>query len=430
MNISINNLKNSLSTQDISNKNKNIDNEKVRGDFKKSLEESKNSSETNCCDKKNSDDDNENLDKLKALVYLIDFVSQNGLKEFTPTVDGTQNFFIRNLVSENGFLPQENLVINKNQLVQNLDSNSENILSELGFDKNKIDFASIDNAELSQKILSNSEGFKSLIKNIISDFEKDDVDFVKNINQILDDGKFLNSDELLKNIKNEISQKINRAQNFEGTPTQSVEVQSTEFKNLNSFSEIKNHNESDNILKEISGFNKENDKNFENYLVNNIRTHNLNANVEVFHKTIDATVQTKFVKEFVESINYMATNNKTEMILKLNPEHLGKMDIKYEVIKDNVRLMIRVEKVEALKIIDSTITDIKNMIKENHQINLDNIQVDLQKFTFDSNGNGSNQNKNFDEDDNQSVQAFNLKLDDEDVPEDVKKRNLRSGILV
>ena len=121
MNISINNLKNSLSTQDISNKNKNIDNEKVRGDFKKSLEESKNSSETNCCDKKNSDDDNENLDKLKALVYLIDFVSQNGLKEFTPTVDGTQNFFIRNLVSENGFLPQENLVINKNQLVQNLD---------------------------------------------------------------------------------------------------------------------------------------------------------------------------------------------------------------------------------------------------------------------------------------------------------------------
>lgn len=430
MNISINNLKNSLSTQDISNKNKNIDNEKVRGDFKKSLEESKNSSETNCCDKKNSDDDNENLDKLKALVYLIDFVSQNGLKEFTPTVDGTQNFFIRNLVSENGFLPQENLVINKNQLVQNLDSNSENILSELGFDKNKIDFASIDNAELSQKILSNSEGFKSLIKNIISDFEKDDVDFVKNINQILDDGKFLNSDELLKNIKNEISQKINRAQNFEGTPTQSVEVQSTEFKNLNSFSEIKNHNESDNILKEISGFNKENDKNFENYLVNNIRTHNLNANVEVFHKTIDATVQTKFVKEFIESINYMATNNKTEMILKLNPEHLGKMDIKYEVIKDNVRLMIRVEKVEALKIIDSTITDIKNMIKENHQINLDNIQVDLQKFTFDSNGNGSNQNKNFDEDDNQSVQAFNLKLDDEDVPEDVKKRNLRSGILV
>ena len=300
----------------------------------------------------------------------------------------------------------------------------------MGFDKNKIDFASIDNAELSQKILSNSEGFKSLIKNIISDFEKDDVDFVKNINQILDDGKFLNSDELLKNIKNEISQKINRAQNFEGTPTQSVEVQSTEFKNLNSFSEIKNHNESDNILKEISGFNKENDKNFENYLVNNIRTHNLNANVEVFHKTIDATVQTKFVKEFVESINYMATNNKTEMILKLNPEHLGKMDIKYEVIKDNVRLMIRVEKVEALKIIDSTITDIKNMIKENHQINLDNIQVDLQKFTFDSNGNGSNQNKNFDEDDNQSVQAFNLKLDDEDVPEDVKKRNLRSGILV
>lgn len=473
MNINVNNFKNSSSTQDISNKNKTVVNENVKGDFKKSLEESKNTLELNFCGKKIFDVDDENLDKLKALVCLIDIVSnqilkepnpnfdelqnlsiegQEKLKEFSPVINETQNLFVRNLFSENGFLPQENLIINKNAYVKNsyvpelnLDSNSEKILvdndfmkkilGELGIDKNQIDFGSIDKVEFAQKILSNSDGFKFLIKNTISDFKKNDVDFVKNVNQILDGGKLLNSGELLQNIKNEISQKINRVENFESPRVnQNVGQPETknfvEIKNLNSISEIKNHSKSDNILEEISGLNKENDKNFENYLVNNVRTHDLNIDVEVFHKAIDTTVQTKFVKEFVESIDYMKTNNKTEMILKLNPEHLGKMDIKYEVVKDNVRLMIRVEKVEALKILDSTITDIKNMIRENHQINLDNIQVDLKEFTFNSNGQGSSQNKNYNENRNQNPQSFNLKLEDEEIPEEIKKQNLRSGILV
>ena len=163
MNINVNNFKNSSSTQDISNKNKTVVNENVKGDFKKSLEESKNTLELNFCGKKIFDVDDENLDKLKALVCLIDIVSnqilkepnpnfdelqnlsiegQEKLKEFSPVINETQNLFVRNLFSENGFLPQENLIINKNAYVKNsyvpelnLDSNSEKILVDNDFMK-------------------------------------------------------------------------------------------------------------------------------------------------------------------------------------------------------------------------------------------------------------------------------------------------------
>ena len=145
---------------------------------------------------------------------------------------------------------------------------------------------------------------------------------------------------------------------------------------------------------------------------------------EVIEKTIDATDTTKFVKEFIESIKYMSTNNKSEMIVRINPEHLGKMDIKYEVVKDAVRLMIRVENAEALKLIDNTIIDIKHMIRENHQINLDNIHVDLQQFEFNSDNHNSRQNEG---QDNQKSKN-SIKIEDEEIIKDEK--NLRSGILV
>lgn len=303
------------------------------------------------------------------------------------------------------------------------------------FDNNKVNLDNVNKDELIQNIFKNNDTLTSLVKDIVSDFENSDMDFVNNINKIFENGKFLTSDQLLKNIKNEISQKINKSEvndlELIKNNIDHFNNSDSEIKNLNSISEIKtSFDKSENILKEISGTVKEIDKNFENFLVNNMRSNNLNSEIGVFHKVIDTTVQTKFVKEFVESINYMNTNNKSEMIIKLNPEHLGKMDIKYEVVKDNVRLMIRVEKVEALKLIDNLVGDIKNMIKENHQINLDNIHVNLQEFGFSSNNQQGSNQKNNKQEDNKSVQAINLKLEDEENSYDKEKKNLRSGILV
>lgn len=542
MNTNINNLKSSISTQETSIKSKKVNQETPKSDFQKSLDSSINStkvindknSEINVnigeINGKNNELNNEvykincidqidlkDIDKLKALIQLIDLVSKENLNVNNQLNynNKSSNYSFENIVVENLNLKDvedinlqntqdinlentkeinienikdinvkndknvnlekvedvnlkdhkdinleevknidleviENKDINSKKPSKdiNIDFNLENpqndvslmfIFNQLfindNFDNNKVNLDNVNKDELIQNIFKNNDTLNSLVKDIVSDFENSDMDFVNNINKIFENGKFLTSDQLLKNIKNEISQKINKSEvndlELIKNNIDHFNNSDSEIKNLNSISEIKtSFDKSENILKEISGTVKEIDKNFENFLVNNMRSNNLNSEIGVFHKVIDTTVQTKFVKEFVESINYMNTNNKSEMIIKLNPEHLGKMDIKYEVVKDNVRLMIRVEKVEALKFIDNLVGDIKNMIKENHQINLDNIHVNLQEFGFSSNNQQGSNQKNNKQEDNKSVQAINLKLEDEENSYDKEKKNLRSGILV
>ena len=65
------------------------------------------------------------------------------------------------------------------------------------------------------------------------------------------------------------------------------------------------------------------------------------------------------------------------------------------------------------------------MIKENHQVNLDNIHVDLQQFEFNSNS----QNQRKDEAFKTNNQNNTIKIDEEEIINEDKK-DLRTGILV
>ncbi len=473
MNMNIKNLKSSISTQDTSVKSKKVHQENSKTSFQKSLDDSQkvinnkkdelNSKKCETNDEVNKINDNdkvdsENIDKLKELIELIDLISKENINEHnTYKLNNKLNdsSFENINIEENFKDNNENKGINLKKLFKdlnnyfnkkdsNLDDSEKNISKMIMLNEafinntfdNNINLENINNNELIQNILKDNDSLKFLIKDFVSDFQDSDSEFINNIDNIFENGKFLTSDELLKNIKNEISQKINKVNdnNLELDKNTITNYGNTEeIKNLNSISEVKNNfDKSENILKEISGNVKEIDKNFENFLINNMRSNDLNNNIPVFNKVVDTTIQTKFVKEFIESINYMNTNNKSEMIVKLNPEHLGKMDIKYEVVKDNVRLSITVEKMESLKIINNVVSDIKNMIKENHQINLDNIQVNLQEFGFSSDGQGKdyNQNKNNNFEDNKTVQANNLKIEDEENSYNTEKKNLRNGILV
>ncbi|EIA21842.1 Putative flagellar hook-length control protein [Candidatus Arthromitus sp. SFB-2] len=145
------------------------------------------------------------------------------------------------------------------------------------------------------------------------------------------------------------------------------------------------------------------------------------------NKVLDSSNHQKFVKEFIENIEYMSSNNKNQMIVKLNPDHLGRMDIKYEVVKDNIRLMIKVENQDAVKFMETTILDIRNMIKEVHNINLENIQVDLQEFGF--NPNDGRGNKDSDNSNSSTSKTPTIKIEDEGINND-DNRDLRKGILV
>lgn len=427
MNVKLNNLNASISKQDSVKQTKNNDSEKKSSSFEESLNDSLNSVNKNKDLNKNVSKINnenefkinedsisdENLETLKSIVYLLNLVCNENVFNFNDNLE-------INFSSEEGKLN----LFSENNIEENALSK---ILYNFGVDQNKIDLKNISKGEVVQKILDNSEGFKMIIKNEISQFDE-------NILKFLDSENFLTDKELLNNIKNEISTKINGIIS-EKVSKESVEHEKInvlnqvenlntvdEFKKLNSNSDIKNDTTNiENILKEISG-EVELDKNIESYFVDTLRNSDLPK--EVIEKTIDATDTTKFVKEFIESIKYMSTNNKSEMIVRINPEHLGKMDIKYEVVKDAVRLMIRVENAEALKLIDNTIVDIKHMIRENHQINLDNIHVDLQQFEFNSDNQNSRQNEG---QDNQKSKN-SIKIEDEEIIKDEK--NLRSGILV
>lgn len=437
MNVNLNNLNASISKQDSVKQTKNNDSEKKSSSFEESLNDSLNSVNKNKDLNKNVSKINnenefkinedsisdENLETLKSIVYLLNLVCNE-------KIDNNENVFNFNDNLEINFSEEGSLNLFSEN---NIDENAlSKILYNLGVDQNKIDLKNISKGEVVQKILDNSEGFKMIIKNEISQFGEENFD--ENILKFLDSENFLTDKELLNNIKNEISTKINRAIS-EKVSNENVEHEKInvlnqvenlntvdEFKKLNSNSDIKNDTTNiENILKEISG-EVELDKNIESYFVDTLRNSDLPK--EVIEKTIDATDTTKFVKEFIESIKYMSTNNKSEMIVRINPEHLGKMDIKYEVVKDAVRLMIRVENAEALKLIDNTIIDIKHMIRENHQINLDNIHVDLQQFEFNSDNHNSRQNEG---QDNQKSKN-SIKIEDEEIIKDEK--NLRSGILV
>lgn len=432
MNVKLNNLNASISKQDSVKQTKNNDSEKKSSSFEESLNDSLNSVNKNKDLNKNVSKINnenefkinedsisdENLETLKSIVYLLNLVCNENVFNFNDNLE-------INFSSEEGKLN----LFSENNIEENALSK---ILYNFGVDQNKIDLKNISKGEVVQKILDNSEGFKMIIKNEISQFDEENFD--ENILKFLDSENFLTDKELLNNIKNEISTKINGIIS-EKVSKESVEHEKInvlnqvenlntvdEFKKLNSNSDIKNDTTNiENILKEISG-EVELDKNIESYFVDTLRNSDLPK--EVIEKTIDSTDTTKFVKEFIESIKYMSTNNKSEMIVRINPEHLGKMDIKYEVVKDAVRLMIRVENAEALKLIDNTIVDIKHMIRENHQINLDNIHVDLQQFEFNSDNQNSRQNEG---QDNQKSKN-SIKIEDEEIIKDEK--NLRSGILV
>lgn len=437
MNVNLNNLNASISKQDSVKQTKNNDSEKKSSSFEESLNDSLNSVNKNKDLNKNVSKINnenefkinedsisdENLETLESIVYLLNLVCNE-------KIDNNENVFNFNDNLEINFSEEGSLNLFSEN---NIDENAlSKILYNLGVDQNKIDLKNISKGEVVQKILDNSEGFKMIIKNEISQFDEENLG--ENILKFLDSEKFLTDKELLNNIKNEISTKINGAIS-EKVSNENVEHEKInvlnqvenlntvdEFKKLNSNSDIKNDTTNiENILKEISG-EVELDKNIESYFVDTLRNSDLPK--EIIEKTIDATDTTKFVKEFIESIKYMSTNNKSEMIVRINPEHLGKMDIKYEVVKDTVRLMIRVENAEALKLIDNTIVDIKHMIRENHQINLDNIHVDLQQFEFNSDNQNSRQNEG--QDNHKSKNS--IKIEDEEIIKDEK--NLRSGILV
>lgn len=461
MNINLNNLNVTSSKQEFTKKS----NDGKTGEFEKSLIDSMNNIgeiknlKTNISKDqifKIENDINPKISNIKT-----DIKTENNLcKNVLEIVEGEENIFKKEDSSESEevlnleiiFLVMDivhdDVVLNDDKIekpssfseniFERVSSNSdlkrsrvEKFLSDffqsIGFDKNKIESNNITKDEVVKQIFANEKKFDKFIKTEILKIDKNFF-----VDDVKDDGKnILNDKQLFINVKNEVAHKINQNKYDQNKHNQTNEPKNIHIKEQ-LYDKITILNKPNNkilddvqFLKEISMDKNVVERSIENYFVDTIRTSDVRMDDPI--KTIDIKDSEKFVKEFIESINYMKTNNKTEMVVKLNPDHLGRMDIKYEFTKESVRVVMKVENRKALELIENKIADIKLIVKENNQINLENIHVELQQYNQNSNsggGNGRNQNQN----PNHDKEKMNLKIDDDGSEKD--DNDLRSGVLV
>jgi len=89
---------------------------------------------------------------------------------------------------------------------------------------------------------------------------------------------------------------------------------------------------------------------------------------ETLTKTDRATQAQRYeaanVKELVGNIRLMFNTNQNEMIMRLNPEHLGKLEIKLKKDGDTMTASMKVENQEAKSLIESQIMQLKENLQE------------------------------------------------------------------
>ena len=182
MNVKLNNLNASISKQDSVKQTKNNDSEKKSSSFEESLNDSLNSVNKNKDLNKNVSKINnenefkinedsisdENLETLKSIVYLLNLVCNENVFNFNDNLE-------INFSSEEGKLN----LFSENNIQENALSK---ILYNFGVDQNKIDLKNISKGEVVQKILDNSEEFKMIIKNEISQFDENILKFLDSEN--------------------------------------------------------------------------------------------------------------------------------------------------------------------------------------------------------------------------------------------------------
>jgi flagellar hook-length control protein FliK len=82
-----------------------------------------------------------------------------------------------------------------------------------------------------------------------------------------------------------------------------------------------------------------------------------------------------------DTITYLSQNNRKQVVLKLNPEHLGKLEINISLIKNNTKVEIKVQKNETLQLLNDNQVSLKDLFstikKTDNEIS----------FSFDKNTN-------------------------------------------
>lgn len=181
-----------------------------------------------------------------------------------------------------------------------------------------------------------------------------------------------------KNRKNEINDKNDK--------NEDSSLKSSSFKNKIKLPahKKKNNQHINNSLKEKLSFKENlnllsNKSNFTQKTVNKTLNQTQTSN----YKTMEA-VKT----QLQDSITYMNQNNRKQVVLKLTPEHLGKLEINISMIKKSTKVEIKVQKHETLELLNNNQTSLKNLFSE---IKKTSNEI---SFSFDKNTNSESESNN------------------------------------
>lgn len=284
------------------------------------------------------------------------------------------------------YTKEENDKIKKQDLANELEvsvENLEEILNVLGFemkdlendDKLKTVVKKALEIESDEELLKKSE-ITNLFKNIKEILNKEDNKEVAEIEVELKD----------KNIDNKFGIEIDK---FEKEDLSNEKVDMKEIINIedsknkdNENYESERNNEEDNNENEfkIQEDSVEIKNDTEKYVFNhnNINQIDKKADINTVEIKENARVASKIIDQVVEHVKLNVSDDKSEMVIKLKPDHLGKLSIKMIEENGEITAKIAVENTKVKQLLESTLDDFKDHLRQ-QGMNINQLEVSVSK---------------------------------------------------
>lgn len=319
-------------------------------------------------------------------------------------------------------LSNSNAFNNNTSSVQNSKSNglsSNDNLKNIGT-KNSKENVSLN--DVTSKILKNLDEIINILPNdLVIDFKElfvnlEDIDESTLNNILIELDKFLENIELNldleqgknKDIKNEFETKLNLLfkdlnlkvekvkisdkfddnimSNFDSKENKNVFHYETKDLNMNNYSDDKD----DDVINLVNS--EQNDEEL-NYFENNKFVDNKLNIISNKNLITKNNVDTKMILEQIKStIKASDLNKHSEIVIKLKPEELGKLEIKLEIHRNTVIANINVENAKVKQALETNLADLKESLKEK---GFSNMSLDVNVNQNNENDNGKNQYEEF-----------------------------------
>ncbi|KAJ49914.1 flagellar hook-length control protein FliK [Clostridium tetanomorphum] len=358
-----------------------------------------------------------NINELILLIQQLMNMNNNAieLKDLRQGISNVVSNAINDLCSKD-----KNINLQNNDLILNVKKEIHSYLDKVVKDNKELPLIKQLAASLEEKIgnLFNEtlkENNNSPVNNIMSIIKKEILNSLKEENDLQseqgEDKKVLHTKEEVTNVLRRLSSNKNNKEAGENSQ----------------FSKDKSNFQQENILKSISGQDK-NDKftkavNFINQFnsLNNVQQSQVPSIEEVMinKQTVGADV--------VKAVKYMEVNNMKNLTVKINPKELGELVINITMESGKMKANITANNKEAFNLLNANISDITNKL-QNNDIKIQNFTLNLYEdttFFKDKEGKGKESSNNDNRRNKETkIESLNEIGDAENLSDDLNNLNI------